>query len=54
MTTATFTLGENSLKSAYLTVPDLRAASMSMGLSVDLKWETGLDFSNVVLGGGSN
>lgn len=48
-TTVTFTLGPNSLQSAYLTVPDLRSGSMTLGLSVDLDWEEGLDF-DVVLG----
>ena len=48
-TTVTFTLGPNSLQSAYLTVPDLRSGSMTLGLSVDLKWEEGLNF-DVVLG----
>ncbi len=51
MTKVTFTLGENSLKYAYLTVPDLRASSMTLGLNVDLTWKNGLDFGDVVLGG---
>ena len=51
MTTAVFTLGVNSLKHAYLTVPDLRAGSMTLGLSVDINWSTGLDFEDVILGG---
>jgi hypothetical protein len=51
MTTANFVIGPNSLKYAYLTVPDLRSSSLSLGLSVDIKWETGLNFSNIVLGG---
>lgn len=51
MTKVTFTLGANSLKYAYLTVPDLRASSMTLGLSVDLEWKSGLDFGEVVLGG---
>lgn len=51
LTKATFTLGENSLHYAYLTVPDLRSSSMSLGLSVDLNWETGLNFDDVILGG---
>lgn len=50
-TTATFTIGKNALHYAYLTVPDLRSASMTLGLSVDLTWETGLNFNDVVLGG---
>ncbi|MBP5689786.1 MAG: hypothetical protein J6W74_02610 [Bacteroidales bacterium] len=48
MTTANFKLGEDSLKNAYSTVPDLRSSQISLGLSVDLKWETGLVF-NVTL-----
>ena len=50
MTSANFVIGENSLKSAYLTVPDLRSSSLTLGLSVDIKWETGIDFGDVVLG----
>lgn len=49
LTSVTFTLGENSLKHAYLTVPDLRSGSISLGLSVDIKWETGMSFE-VLLG----
>ena len=44
MTTATFTIGEESLKNAYSTVPDLRATQTSLGLSVDLNWREGLNF----------
>ncbi|MBO7371288.1 MAG: hypothetical protein J6U34_02155 [Bacteroidales bacterium] len=51
LTSATFTLGENSLKHAYLTVPDLRAGSLTLGLSVDINWSTGLVFNDVILGG---
>ncbi len=51
MTTANFKIGVNSLKYAYLTVPDLRSSSVTLGLSVDLKWETGLTFNDVVIGG---
>lgn len=50
MTTANFVIGENSLKYAYLTVPDLRSSSLTLGLSVDIKWETGLNFNDIVLG----
>lgn len=50
VTKATFRLGQNSLKEAYVTVPDLRSTQMSFGLSVDLTWETGLDFGDVILG----
>lgn len=51
MTTANFKIDVNSLKYAYLTVPDLRSSSVTLGLSVDLKWETGLTFDNVIIGG---
>ena len=50
MTTANFTIGETSLQSAYVTVPDLRSSEISLGLSVDIKWETGLVFDNIILG----
>lgn len=45
ITKATFIIGEHALKKAYLTVPDLRATSMSLGLSVDMQWEDGLIFN---------
>lgn len=51
MTTANFKIGEHSLKYAYLTVPDLRSSSVTLGLSVDLKWETGLVFNDIIVGG---
>lgn len=44
MTIANFYLNANSLKKAYLSVPDLRSAQLSFGLSVDLKWKTGFEF----------
>lgn len=44
MTIANFKLNANSLKHAYLTVPDLRSAQMSLGLSVDLEWKSGFEF----------
>lgn len=50
MTTANFVIGENSLQSAYNTVPDLRSTQISLGLNVDLQWRSGLTFDNVVLG----
>ena len=40
-TKALFTIGENALKNAYVTVPDLRAAKLSFGLSVNLEWASG-------------
>jgi hypothetical protein len=48
VTSATFTLGENSLKNAYVTVPNLASTQMSLGLSVDLKWHSGYTY-NVTL-----
>ena len=51
MTTANFKIGVNSLKYAYLTVPDLRSSSVTLGLSVDLMWEAGLIFDNIPVGG---
>ena len=50
MTTAHFVLDESSLKHALIAVPDLRSAQLSLGLSVDLEWSTGLSFDEVVLG----
>jgi hypothetical protein len=50
MTTATFKIGANSLKNAFVTVPDLRSSQTSLGLSVDLKWQPGLNFESVILG----
>ena len=43
----------NTLKNAYVTIPDLRSVKLQLGLSVDLKWQTGLTF-NVPLGGTTN
>ena len=50
MTTATFVIGPQSLQEALVAVPDLRSGQLSLGLSVDLKWQTGLNFDNVILG----
>lgn len=41
-TKANFTI--NSLRNAYVTIPDLRASKLQLGLSVDLEWQTGLTF----------
>lgn len=35
----------NSLRNAYVTIPDLRASKLQLGLSVDLTWQTGLTFN---------
>lgn len=50
MTQVTFTIGVNSLKKAYLTVPNLKASQVSLGLSVDINWEQGINFGDVTLG----
>lgn len=50
-TTANFVIDENSLKSALVSVPDLRSSQITLGLSVDLTWSQGLEFDNVVVGG---
>lgn len=49
MTTANLKLNQYSLQHAYVTVPDLRASQVSLGLSIDLRWGKGLTF-NVGLG----
>lgn len=49
-TVANFVIGQNSLKSALVSVPDLRSSQLSLGLSVDLQWRNGLNFNEVVLG----
>lgn len=51
MTSVNFVIGENSMKHAYLTTPDLRYSALTLGLSVDIKWSTGIDFGDVILGG---
>ena len=33
-----------SLQNAYVTIPDLRASNLQLGLSVDLSWRTGLTY----------
>lgn len=50
-TEAHFFLTENSLKYAYVTVPDLRSTELSLGLSVDVSWHSGINFSRIELGG---
>ena len=45
VTNATFRIGQYSLQNAYYSVPDLRASQMSLGLSVDLQWIPGLNYT---------
>ena len=40
----TLNLNITSLKSAYNTIPDLRSTKLQLGLSVDLDWQTGIQF----------
>ena len=44
VTSALFKIGLNSLKYAYVSVPDLRSSLMSLGLSVDLNWLPGFTY----------
>ena len=44
VTNATFRIGQYSLQNAYYSVPDLRASQMSLGLSVDLQWISGINY----------
>ena len=50
-TSVTFTIGQYSLQYAYVTLPNLKASQVSLGLSVDISWEQGIDFGDVTLGG---
>ena len=50
-TVADFVISANSLKAALIDVPDLRSSQISLGLSVDLEWRSGLSFEEINLGG---
>lgn len=43
-TVAKLTIDEDALSKAYNMIPDLRSPKLEFGLSVDLKWETGIEF----------
>ena len=45
VTKAVFNIGETSLQKAYVTIPNLASTQMSLGLSVDLSWTDGYDYS---------
>lgn len=45
VTVADFRLNSSSLKKAIVTVPDLRSAKLSLGVSVDLDWQTGITYT---------
>ena len=44
-TVANVTIKPDAIKKAYSTIPDLRATEVLFGLSVDLTWEAGLNFT---------
>ena len=44
MTTAKFYIGPHSLEKAYYSVPDLKSAQLSVGLSVDISWKDGYTY----------
>jgi len=44
VTRATFKIGANSLKYAFVTVPDLHITETSLGLAVDISWSDGPEF----------
>ena len=43
-TGVTFTFGSDALSHAYLSIPDLRSAKISLGMAVDLNWTSGLTY----------
>ena len=43
-TVANLVLGTDALKHAYVTLPDLRSSQISLGMSVDMNWTSGLVF----------
>ena len=44
VTNAKFRFSKTSLQHAYVTMPDLRAGQVSLGMSVDLRWMPGMEF----------
>lgn len=50
ITSVLFKFSKTSLQHAYVTMPDLRAGQISLGMSVDLKWQPGLSFE-AIMGG---
>lgn len=47
MTSVNLTI--KSLKNAYNTIPDLQSATLQLGLAVDLTWQAGIVFDDVVI-----
>lgn len=50
LTSVCFVINATSLQHALVAVPDLRSGQISLGLSVDLSWRTGINFGEVILG----
>ena len=50
LTSVCFVINATSLQHALVAVPDLRSGQISLGLSVDLSWRTGISFGEVILG----
>ena len=48
MTKAKIILDKKCLQHAYVTVPDLRSSQISLGLSIDLEWEPGPAFNEII------
>ena len=44
MTKVVFRIGKTSLQNAFYSIPDLKQAQMSLGLSVDLSWQEGYEY----------
>ena len=44
VTSVKFNFTKTSLQHAYITMPDLRSGQVSLGLSVDIEWEDGMEF----------
>lgn len=44
MTRVVFQFRQDALSHAYISVPDLRSAKISLGLAVDLNWESGITY----------
>ena len=45
VTKAVFNIGETSLQKAYVSIPNLASTQMSLGLSVDLSWADGYEYT---------
>ena len=43
-----FRFGQDALSHAYISIPDLRSAKISLGLAVDLTWTAGLNYETLL------